>query len=335
MKKTNITFLYLFVLNLFVFSLSAQSKTATGKNKKNAYLFVYFTGNSPIKECIRYAVSRDGYKYFALNNDKPILDSKIISSSGGVRDPHILRCEDGKTFYMVATDMTASKGWDSNRAMVLLKSTDLINWTSTVVNIPQRFKGFDDIKTVWAPQTIYDKEVGKYMIYWSMRTEKDPIERLYYAYANSSFTDLETDPKPLFRPLSGALTMDADIILKDNLYHLFYKTADKKRDGIKVATSSSLTSGKWTENDRFLQPTTKSVEGSCVFKLNNSNDYIMMYDLFRDHSFQFTRSSDLENFKVVDEEVSLNFHARHGTVMSITDAELENILKKWGKPSGL
>ena len=47
--------------------------------------------------------------------------------AGGVRDPHILRCEDGKTFYMVVTDMVSDNGWDSNRAMVLLKSTDLVN----------------------------------------------------------------------------------------------------------------------------------------------------------------------------------------------------------------
>lgn len=90
-----------------------------------------------------------------------MIDSKKISSTGGVRDPHILRGEDGKTFYMVVTDMTSSKGWDSNRAMVLMKSTDLINWTSNVVNIQTKYAGQEDLKRVWAPQTIYDRETGK------------------------------------------------------------------------------------------------------------------------------------------------------------------------------
>lgn len=85
------------------------------------YLFAYFTGNKVEEEAIHFAISTDGYNYKALNGNKPVLDSKIISSTGGVRDPHILRAEDGKTFYMVVTDMTSSKGWDSNRAMVLLK----------------------------------------------------------------------------------------------------------------------------------------------------------------------------------------------------------------------
>jgi hypothetical protein len=60
-----------------------------------------------------------------LNENQPILDSKVISKTGGVRDPHILRGEDGKTFYMVLTDMTSSKGWDSNRGLILLKPKTL------------------------------------------------------------------------------------------------------------------------------------------------------------------------------------------------------------------
>lgn len=63
-----------------------------------AYLFTYFTGNHISQEAVCYAVSMDGYSYWALNDNKPVLDSKVISSTGGVRDPHILRCEDGKTF---------------------------------------------------------------------------------------------------------------------------------------------------------------------------------------------------------------------------------------------
>ena len=106
-----------------------------------AYLFVYFTGNKVEEEAVNYAVSADGYHYHSLNSNKPVLDSKVISSTGGVRDPHILRGDDGKTFYMVLTDMTSSKGWDSNRAMVLLKSTDLVNWKSSIVNIQTAFAG--------------------------------------------------------------------------------------------------------------------------------------------------------------------------------------------------
>ena len=89
----------------------------------------------------------DGYTYWALNDGKPILDSKVISSTGGVRDPHILRSQDGHTFYMVVTDMVSDNGWDSNRAMVLLKSNDLVNWTHSIINMQKRYKGTGKTET--------------------------------------------------------------------------------------------------------------------------------------------------------------------------------------------
>jgi len=321
------------LLFLSVISVCNSQPPALAEKDKTAYLFVYFTGNRPTDEAIRFAVSSDGYNYFALNDNNPVIDSKIISSSGGVRDPHILRCEDGKTFYMVATDMVSSKGWDSNRAMVLLKSTDLINWSSKVINIQQRFTGQEELKRVWAPQTIYDAEAKKYMIYWSMKHgEKNDI--IYYAYANKDFTELEGEPKPLFIPRSGDYCIDGDIIRKDSLYHLFCKTGNKQSSGIKSATTTSLTSGNWTENDSYLQPTKEDVEGSAIFKMNNSDTYIMMYDLYRAHSFQFTKSTDLKNFTIIDQDVKMNFKPRHGTVISITRDELRSLIKQWGKPEG-
>lgn len=47
-----------------------------------AYLFTYFTGNSGDEEAVRYAVSMDGYTYWALNDNEPVIDSKVISSTG-------------------------------------------------------------------------------------------------------------------------------------------------------------------------------------------------------------------------------------------------------------
>ena len=91
-----------------------------GKQKPSAYLFVYFTGNSKADEAIRFALSEDGYAFRALNNNRPVITSDTISETGGVRDPHILRGADGKTFYMVATDMVSDNGWNSNRGMVLM-----------------------------------------------------------------------------------------------------------------------------------------------------------------------------------------------------------------------
>ena len=88
--------------------------------------------------------------------------------TGCVRDPHILRGKDDKTFYMVATDMKSNLGWSSNRGMVLMKSTDLVNWTHTTIHFPTRFPNeWRNVQRVWAPETVYDEHSGKYVVFYS------------------------------------------------------------------------------------------------------------------------------------------------------------------------
>lgn len=332
MKNTFRMLLAAMLLSLFALPGYSWQKSFPEKDYV-AYLFTYFTGNSGDEEAVRYAVSMDGYTYWALNDNEPVIDSKVISSTGGVRDPHILRCEDGKTFYMVVTDMVSANGWSSNRAMVLLKSTDLVNWSHSVINIQKRYSGQEDLKRVWAPQTIYDPEAGKYMVYWSM-LHGDGADVIYYAYANAEFTDLEGEPKPLFLPENGKSCIDGDIVYKDGVFHLFYKT-EGHGNGIKVATTRSLTSGAWTEEPDYKQQTKEAVEGAGIFKLIGQDKYILMYDVYMKGSYQFTETTDLKNFKVIDSEVKMNFHPRHGTIIPITRHELLRITDEWGKPTEL
>lgn len=321
----------LFSLILMETALVGYAQTKTAEKDYAAYLFTYFTGNHISQEAVCYAISLDGYNYLALNDNKPILDSKVISSTGGVRDPHILRCEDGKTFYMVVTDMVSANGWDSNRAMVLLKSTDLVNWSYSVVNMQKRYEGQEKLKRVWAPQTIYDPQAGKYMVYWSMK-HGDGVDIIYYAYANADFTDLEGEPKPLFLPQDGKSCIDGDIVYKDGVFHLFYKT-EGHGNGIKVATTRSLTSGQWEEDPEYKQQTTDAVEGAGTFKLIGQEKYILMYDVYMRGKYQFTETTDLKHFKAIDSEVTMNFHPRHGTIIPITQEELKRITDRWGDPT--
>jgi hypothetical protein len=311
---------------------ATKSEIKASNKKTTAYLFTYFTGNSKEEEAIRFAISNDGYNFRALNNNKPIINSAEISETGGVRDPHILRGADGKTFYMVVTDMVSAKGWDSNRAMTLLKSSDLIHWTSSNINIQKRFPGNEDLLRVWAPQTIYDTKAKKYMIYWSMKNGKNP-DIIYYAYANKNFTDLEAAPKQLFFSPTNGSCIDGDIIFKDGKYHLFFKT-EGEGAGIKIATSSKLTEG-YVLQDKYVQQTKDPVEGAGIFKLNNGEGYILMYDVYTKGKYQFTKTKDLKNFTVIDQEVTMNFHPRHGTVLPITAEEAARLQSKWGNAADI
>ena len=121
----------------------------------SGYLFVYFEGGGDSKqmEQLRFAVSEDAQNWFALNGNKPVIASDSISTSGGIRDPHILRGEDND-YYIVATDMHTydpQQGWGANPGIVMLKSKDLVNWTHSKVVLAKDYpKNFGDAYWVWA-----------------------------------------------------------------------------------------------------------------------------------------------------------------------------------------
>lgn len=102
---------------------------------------------------------------------------------------------------------------------------------------------------------------------------------------------------------------------------------------IKLATTTSLTSGRWAEHEGYKRQTSDAVEGSSVFRMINTDTYILMYDVYMKGKYQFCESTDLESFKVIDHEISMDFHPRHGSVIPITKKkELESLIDKWGKP---
>jgi len=296
-------------------------------NEMVAYLFTYFNSNDPKDEQICYALSEDGYNYTPINDGMPVISSDTIALTQCVRDPHILRCEDGKTFYMVVTDMKSNLGWNSNRGMVLLKSSDLINWQHTAINFPTRYtKTWKNVQRVWAPETIYDRKAGKYMVFYSLASsDRGSYDKIYYQYANKDFTDLEGEPKWLFD--AGCATIDGDIVYNeaDQMYHLFYKQEAGR--GIYQAVAKELTD-KWQMIGGNVEQTKESVEGVGVCKAIDGKSWIIMYDCYGNGHYQFCKSEDLKTFQFVQNtEMRGKFTPRHGTIIPITRAEKERLLK--------
>lgn len=337
MKKAITTYLPLAIILLIGTGLGscACQEPYTG------YLFAYFEGGGdPMsQEQLRFAVSRDARHWEALNCNRPIMMADTVSNSGGIRDPHILRGDDG-CYYMVATDMLVAKnGWRDNPGIVLMRSEDLVHWTHAAIHLANDWPAFADAYWVWAPQVIYDREVKKYMVYFTLQRTGDGRSTLitYYAYANADFTAFESEPKQLFAAKYGSI--DNDIIYHDGTYHLFYKgnTKDENghefKNGIQQATSKSL-HGPWEEDFRYLDvyaDTHTGVEGSSVFKLNDSDQYVLMYDVYGSGRYEYQTSTDLVNF--TDEPLSFtkDFYPRHGSVISITEREMERLKEAFGQ----
>ena len=296
------------------------------------YLFVYFPSND--NENVYYALSDNGYDYTPMNDGQMIVSADTVALKKGVRDPHILRGEDG-WFYMVLTDMRCSEGWESNRGIVMMRSRDLVNWTHSTVHFPDKYPGtmYAKVTRVWAPETIWDPQAGKYMVYFSLLTSDRsiPYDKVFYCYANEDFTDLEGEPTFLYD--RGSATIDMDIVYneQDQLYHAFYK--NEGQGGICKVTASSLTApegqapgSQWSDPNGTLQQTNVAVEGAGVFKLIDSDVWVLMYDCYTSGYYQFCQSTDLTNFTFVrNTYTSGAFTPRHGTVIPVTDAEVAAI----------
>ena len=315
---------------------AAPNRTETPTNYEG-YLFAYFEGGGDAKqqEHLRFALSDDGVNWRALNGNRPVIASDTISESGGIRDPHILRGEDGR-FYIVATDMnTAKNGCNENPGIVLLSSDDLLHWKHAKINLSKDYpKHFGDAYWVWAPQTIYDRKAKKYMIYFTLQRNDRKSLITYYAYANKDFTGFENEPKQLFSAKYGSI--DNDIIERDGTYHLFYKgnTKDENgkevKNGIQQATSKSL-KGKWKEDFRYVDAYAGKtpVEGSSIFKLNGKDEYVLMYDMYTSGRYEYQTCTDLYHFSE-PKAFTKDFFPRHGSVISLTRDELQRLQEKWG-----
>ena len=335
MKKT------ILLTILIGLTLGAQAVKQTVKEQPYAgYLFAYFEGGGDknLQEQLRFAVSEDAQNWYALNGNRPIIASDSISESGGIRDPHILRGEDG-CYYIVATDMNVMKyGWKENPGIVLMKSSDLVNWTHGKVVLAKDYaKNFGDAYWVWAPQTIYDRKARKYMIYFTLQRSDRKSLITYYAYANKDFTGFESEPKVLFSAKYGSI--DNDIIYKDGTYHLFYKgnTKDERgkevKNGIQQAFSKKL-KGPYKEDFEYMDAyagTRTHVEGSSVFPLHDgSGKWVLMYDLYSSGRYEYQTSSDLMTWTKEPQSFRKDFFPRHGSVISVTKEELERVQQKWG-----
>jgi len=216
-----------------------------------------------------------------------------------------------------------------------MRSDDLIHWSHAKINLAKDFaQHFGDAYWVWAPQTIYDRKTKKYMIYFTLQRNDRKSLITYYAYANKDFSGFEGEPKQLFAAKYGSI--DNDIIEKDGIFHLFYKgnTKDEKgkeiKNGIQQATSKSLR-GKWKEDFKYLDAYAgkKPVEGSSIFKLNNREEYVLMYDMYTSGRYEYQTSTDLYHFSE-PKAFTKDFFPRHGSVISLTHDELQRLQEKWG-----
>jgi hypothetical protein len=285
-----------------------------------------------------------------VNNGNPILNGQDLAEQKGVRDPHIMRGPDG-AFYMVMTDLhiygqregfrttewerpSEKYDWGNNRAIVMMKSPDLIHWSQSLFRIDKAFEETREVGCFWAPETVFDAEKGKLMVYFTMRLGHGKT-KLYYSYANDAFTALETVPQELFRYPADNQVLDADITKVGDKYHMFY-VAQGPGGGIKQAVSDKI------NRDYVFDPVTYDPEkvgreAPNLWRRLGTDTYVLMYDVFgvKPSNMGFSETTDFKTFKNLgrfNEGVmkAVNFTSpKHGAVMHVTEAEARGLAAHW------
>lgn len=319
-----------FILSILMVQANAIAKrnAVSEKNEKQmkGYIMVY---HKDADHGLHMAYSFDGYKWTALNEDRPIMAGDTIAEQKGIRDPHIFRSPKGG-FCVAMTDLHVfgmKEGyrttqwerdgrkylWGNNRGLVLLKSFDMIHWKRTNLDFskltcPTGMKDPDgtpipwnEVGCVWAPEMVWDETEQKIMIHFTTRF-KNGKNCIYYAYMNDDFTELISEPKLLFSaPMDengypSYNVIDSDIIKVGDTYHMFSVGHDKK-EPIKHATASNIT-GPYTMDNKYNDGENRAHEAPNCWKRIGKQEWVVMFDNFavNPHNFGFVETTDFEHF---------------------------------------
>ena len=348
MKRT----LFLIFVAIVMLSATAKPKRALTEKDMGAYLFTYFSDPT---HGLFMAISYDGYMFTAINNGEPIISGDSIAEQHGIRDPHIYRAPNGK-FYIAMTDLHVfgkqkgirttqwerpdAFGWGNNRGLVLMASDDLIHWTHHVARIDKLYpEKFGEIGCAWAPQTIWDPQVGKPMVYFTIRQQAGGRTKLYYSYADEAFTTLETEPQLLFEyPDTTIQVLDADICpMPDGRYFMTY-VSQENPGGIKYMVSDRINHFDDYHVEQ-IDTERSGCEAPNVWKRIGENKWVVMYDIYsiQPNNFGFVETSDFKTFTPLGRfgegkmKITNFVSPKHGSVIHITKAEAKCLEQYWNE----
>lgn len=320
--------------NLFLLLGVLTGTTAFAEN--GGFLFATFKGEqSPMSEQIYFVVSRDGRKWQALNDSKPVLVSSL--GEKGVRDPYLIRAHDSKKFHLIATDLSINLNRDWTRAqragsksIVIWDSTNLVDWSS-----PRLVKvAPDDAGCTWAPEAVYDEARKEYLTFWASKTASDDFskQRIWAAWTK----DFVTFGKPFVYIEKPWTLIDTTIVRENTNYYRFSK--DEQFKSITMEVSPNLM-GPWKDMTNFSLAKVRGYEGPECYQIKPAAaGKPAMWCLILD---QYSKGTGYQPF--VSEDLSSGqfkpgegfvfpFRLRHGSPLPISTAELDRLEKAFGQP---
>ncbi|MFG2935875.1 family 43 glycosylhydrolase [Streptomyces sp. NPDC048282] len=307
------------------------------------YMFSYFTGEGTADgEQLYAALSKgdDPLNWRELNDGKPVLTSTL--GEQGLRDPFIIRSPEGDKFYQIATDLRiyGNGDWDAaqrtgSRSVMVWESTDLVHWTNQrLVKVAP-----DSAGNTWAPEAFYDAKLGEYVVFWASKLygdeahSGDTYNRMMYATTRDFYTFSE----PEVWIDRGWSVIDSTMIQKDGTYYRLSKDERNNTSStpnskfIFEEKSDSIRSTDWTPVAEGIgKGAMSAAEGPLVFKSNTEDKWYAFLDEFGGRGYIPFETDDLDSgvwTPVADYDLPAK--PRHGTVLPVTQAEYDRLLRAY------
>ncbi|KOG16991.1 family 43 glycosylhydrolase [Streptomyces viridochromogenes] len=307
------------------------------------YMFSYFTGEGTSDgEQLYAALSKgdDPLKWRELNDGKPVLTSTL--GEKGLRDPFIIRSPEGDKFYQIATDLRiyGNGDWDASqrtgsKSIMVWESTDLVHWTNQrLVKVSP-----DSAGNTWAPEAFYDAQRGEYVVFWASKLydneahSGDTYNRMMYATTRDFYTFSE--PKVWID--RGYSVIDSTVIQHDGTY--FRLSKDERNNTSSTPNSKFIFEEK---SDSLLDLSWDAVaegigkgamnaaEGPLVFKSNTEDKWYAFLDEFGGRGYIPFETTDLASGSWTPSTgYDLPAKPRHGTVLPVTQAEYDRLLRAY------
>ncbi|WP_069772476.1 family 43 glycosylhydrolase [Streptomyces sp. LUP30] len=313
------------------------------KEALKGYMFSYFTGEGTADgEQLYAALSKgdDPLKWRELNDGKPVLTSTL--GEKGLRDPFIIRSPEGDKFYQIATDLRiyGNGDWDrsqrsGSKSIMVWESTDLVHWTNQrLVKISP-----DSAGNTWAPEAYYDSKLGQYVVFWASKLydnashSGDTYNRMMYATTRDFYTFSE--PKVWID--RGYSVIDSTVIQHDGTY--FRLSKDERNNTSSTPNSKfifeeksdSLLNLSWDPVAEGIgKGAMNAAEGPLVFKSNTEDKWYAFLDEFGGRGYIPFETKDLASGAWTPSTgYDLPSKPRHGTVLPVTQAEYDRLLRAY------
>ncbi|PWZ02441.1 putative arabinase [Testicularia cyperi] len=313
----------------------AEDLAERQSNSYVGYGFFYFIGNGAGQEQIYAAVSKGNSptSWDLLNSGKPILTSTV--GTKGVRDPSIVRSQDGSKFWLLATDLNIGSGTsfgqastNGSRSIVIWETSDLKNWSgprlSQVIN--------STAGDAWAPEALYNTNKGQ--LFAASDTAHSGSS--YHRIMRSSTTDFKTFTNgQVYVDRHGDSVLDLTFLkANDGSLYRFIKNENPTSDPYPLTvyqekSSNGTPDGTWTKvTENIGAGSIGSNEGPTAFLDNqNPNTAWLWVDEYNNRGYVALKSSNPAQggWTYQSNASEPSNHARHGTILPLTQTQYNNM----------